>query len=466
MENTAADNKQYKFKTHIWRRLLALFLVFIMGAGAMLAWRVRIRDVGLQYVGTMLERAQQVTEENTGYLTQPMLERAWRVLKTSVFKPRKYEEFDTYASLAIARGEYAEAAQYMQGCIDTFPGGDDDALSKLWLRQGSLYTLCGENEKAIECYNKTLELKADTADAYLLRAQMKSELGMAQEAAEDLRTYETYAGSNPIVQAALGELYESIEDYASAVECYTLAIDSGSYDVKALASRGRCNILIGKSEQGREDLDRFFREGGEDETGDCYAMLGMCRMEAGDFAEAIPAFHSAIRKGYKNSDMLYSQSIACAYMIEDYDTVISDGMKAAELGEKNGADKKAIAEDYQWVGFAHFTKNEFPEAGEAFAAALKNDPELAMINYYAGVSYMTSENLEKAAEYFGTSADRGEYATVCGYNKALCLIQLERFEEAAAALEAAIEVNDDADAVKEAKTLLKDLDYYIRSMEK
>lgn len=464
MENKTEEKDIYSFRTHLRKRLMALFLVFIMFLGSILAWRIQIRQTGLEYVGTVLERAQQVTNQNTAYLTQPALERAWRVLKSAVRKPRTYEEFETYASLSIAKGDYEEAKEYIQGCIERCPDGDDKTLATLWLRKGSLYTLCGEKEKSIECYDKALEIDNTLQDALLLRAQMNSELGNNEAAANDLVNYETLAGSSPIIESALGGLYESIGDYASAVQCYTVAIDSGSYDVGVLATRARCSILIGSSETAGEDLERFFKEGGEDANGDNYAMLGMCRMEKGDYEGALKALHSALKRGYSNPMIIYEQCVACAYVIQDYDAVIKDGEAAVKLAENQSEVNESTAELYQWIGYARFVKNDYEPAADAFEKALKIDPTLEFMNYYAGISYMSSEKPERAVEFFRRSADLGEYQSVCMYDSGLCRLQLEDFEGAKKDFEEALEYNDDDEAVAESEALLTELKQYMASM--
>lgn len=456
---------KYKFTYHLGRRIMALFLALILMGGMILVWQVQIRESGLRYAGTILERAQQVTQNNTGYLEESLLERAWRVLKASVPKPRGYEEYDTYASLAIAKGEYAEAVKYMQGCIDFYSGEDANELANLWLRKGSLYTLSNQYTDAIECYNKCLELNPASQDAFLLRAQMKSELGDSTGAIQDLNAYENLAGENPIIQAALGGLYEEAQSYDKAIECYTIAIDSGNYELAALSSRARCLILEGDSAGGKEDLERFFSEGGTDSSGDYYAMLGMCRVEADELPGAVKAFHEAIRMGYIDPFMLYNQCVACAYATADYDTVIHDGEAAIKIAPKYEISNEVIGDLYQWVAFAYFAKNEFEAAADSFMKALGNDPTLEFLNYYAGICYMSTDKLEEAIACFRESALRKEHSSISLYDSALCLIQSEKYSEAVEELEAAIDANDSDEAVQQSKLMLEALAPYLSNLE-
>lgn len=438
-----------------------MFLVLTLVGGTALAYSIQIKDLQMQYVGTVLEYASQVLSSNTEYLDQSVLDRAWRVLTTAVRKPRTFEQYDTYASLATARGNYEQAAEYLQGCIDKYPGDDSTALAILWLRKGSLYTLSERMEDAMACYDRALELNGNLADAYLLRAQMKNELGQAEGAAEDLRTYQNLAGDHPVIQAALGSLYESISNYQNAVDCYTAAIESGTYEVSCLASRGRCRILLDDTDGAHEDLERFFNEGGQDETGDYYAMLGMCRMEAEDYTGAVEVFHEALSRDYQDPKILLSQCVVAAYVTGDYDTVIEDGMRALEISKSSGGSDSEMAELNQWIGFAYFIEEKFEEAAMCFESALEYDPELSLIPYYAGICFMSAGDNQKAAAFFEKSAERGEYISICLYNCALCRIQLGEYKAAERALKASIEANDDTEAVLEARELLPEVLAYL-----
>ena len=107
-----------KLPKRLWRRIMAAFMALVLIAAMFLGYAAQIRFGQLQYVGTVLEHAASVTADNTEYLSESALKRAWNILRYAVGKPRTYDEYDMYASLAIAQTEYSEAIPYMQGCID------------------------------------------------------------------------------------------------------------------------------------------------------------------------------------------------------------------------------------------------------------------------------------------------------------------------------------------------------------
>ena len=126
---------------HLVRRLLALTMALALVLSMYLGLRAQIRFSGLNYVGQISEYAARVTAENTGYLSENTLDRAWTILRATIRRPRTYEDYEMYASIAIAREDYAGAAEYLQGCIDTYRGDDAEELATLHLRQASVYVL-------------------------------------------------------------------------------------------------------------------------------------------------------------------------------------------------------------------------------------------------------------------------------------------------------------------------------------
>lgn len=444
-------------------------MVFALIASMMLGWAVQIRFAQMEYLGTVLEHAAAVTQENTGYLSESSLKRAWNILKHTVGKPKSYEDYEMYASLAIARKEYAEAIQHMQGCIDLYSGESQNELGVLYLRLGSLYALTEDSESAISSFDKALELVPGMADAYLLRAQMYAILDDMDQAVADIRRYEELAGNDPAIRASIGTLYESAGEYENAVACYTAGIEQmTAVDPELLASRARCNLLLGKTAPAKTDLDRFFAEGGTDPTGERNAMLGICCMDAEEYERAIRSFHNALTAGYTPRTLLLSQCVLCAYILGDYDTVITDGEKAlTALGETEDSQSTSPApyteglmseaELRQWMGLAKMAKEDFSGAIEQFLAIEELGEAPEGVLYYLGLCSASLGENEKAVEYYTQSIEREELTSLCCYNRGVSYLQMEKLEEGLTDLITVLQRNDDEDATAAAKQLLSEL---------
>ena len=453
----------------LWRRVIAATMALVLIAGLILGYAAQIRFAQLNYVGSVLEHAAAVTADNTDYLSENVLTRAWNILRYAVGRPGTYEEYEMYASLAIARTEYAEAIPYMIGCIEQYPGDSAREKAVLEMRLGSLYALCDDIESAVACFDRAVQLDPTLADAYLLRAQMNSLLGQQELVVADIQRYDELAAEDPAIRVAIGNLYESAGDYENAVKCYSLGLEqSGGTDPELLAARGRCYILQQNMDAARRDLSNFFANGGKDPTGEYNLMLGLCRMEAGEFEQALNSFHNALNAGYTQRAMAYSQCVLCAYIIGDYETVIADGEKAlACLAEPQQSGPNALdpvlegvmspEELHHWIGLARMAQEDFAGAKAEFLQV--EDPSKAPdgVLYYIGLCCASLGQHQEAVQYYSDSIEKGQMVSLCLYNRAVSYFQLEKLEEGLTDLVNVLQRNDDADATAAATQLLEDL---------
>ena len=223
--NQPTQQANQKSRGKLWKRILAGCMALLLIASMAMGWAVQIRFMQMEYLGTVLEHAAAITQENTGYLSESSLKRAWNILRYAVGKPKSFDDYEMYASLAIARKEYGEAIQYMHGCIDLYSGESRWEHGILYLRLGSLYALTEDSRSAIASFDKALELAPGMADAYLLRAQMYAVLNDMDRAVADIRRYDELAGDDPAIRVSIGTLYESAGEYENAVACYTAGLE-------------------------------------------------------------------------------------------------------------------------------------------------------------------------------------------------------------------------------------------------
>ena len=447
------DVRQVETK-HLGRRLLAVLMVLLLILSMYLAYRAQIRFSGLNYVGQISEYAAQVTANNTGYLSRSTLDRAWAILRTTIRHPQSYDDFDLYASIAIAREDYVGATEYLQGCIDhSDPKGDTKALAMLYLRQASLYVLTEKYGEALSRLDRAIELNEKLAAAYFLRAEMYMVLGNEQAAVSDLNAYKNLEQADPEILSTFGPLYESTGDYDSAIECYTAGIKSvQAYKVSYYADRARCRLHMGDTAGARQDLEDYFTREGEDPNGEEAAMLAACRMNDADYSGALAMFHRAIADGYVTPYLLYSQSVLCAYMCGDYETVIRDGEKAIEGLE---AAEKNSAELHSWVGLGWMAKGDYTRATEHFTEAAARDASLENVSYYLGISTLAQGDTEKAVICFTESVEKNESVSASLYNRAVCYLKQGLVQEAREDLNAVMERNDDPEVTAQAQELLQ-----------
>ena len=446
-------NKRSFGKTTAYR-ILAVFLIALFFLGTYATLRANIRFSRLKYVEDTAKYAADITGENAEYLSENRLERAWKILRTSVKQPQTYEDYDLYVSIAIAREDLEGAADYLQGCIDTCEGTASD-LAVLHMRRGSLFILQEANEQAMRELDIALEEDPYLAPAYYLRAQLYAQDDETEKALSDYRTYISLNGRDPEITASLAEVFEAAGEPENALICYDAGIETGTAaGPEKYAGRARCRITAGDTAGAEDDLEQYFMLTDEDPGGAAAAMLGMCRMESGDYKGAAEMFSRALENGYTDEALLYGQSQLCHYALEEYEAAAEDGEKAAAAAEKSGSD---AAEAHFWTGMAYMALENYPDAQKHLASVETADPARQDIHYYLGVCAMAVEEDEKAAEEFTASIERKESTAECLYNRAICYIRLNRAEEAEKDLAEAAETAEEPELAEDAETLLEEL---------
>ena len=449
----------------IWRRVLAVVLAISLILPSIVAIKTEIDFSKMDYVEETARFAASYTEDTTGYLTENRLNRAWSYLQTLVGEPETYEEYDLYASLAIAKNDFKTAAKYLEGSLQNIDKDSEDSPDPavLNLRLASLYVLEGQYKKADRYLDKAIALNPDLAASYYLKGQLAAQDGDTGKAVDYLKKYAQSPGADPAVTASLAEMFEGSGDYETAKMCYTKGIEADPKGKPELyTGRARCLVLLGDMDAAEKDLKEFFKLAEKDPDGQASAMMALCMMEKGDYDGATTYFRKAVKSGYKDSALLYSQLVKSCFAAGKYEKATEAGLKAIELIEKAGSQKKSgsassadVTEVRFWTAMSFLGQNKYTEAKEQFEEVKKAQADYPEIDYYYGVCVLALEDYEKAETSFTASINKGEDLTECYYNRGVCRIQLGRAEEAQSDLREVVKRDDDAELKAQADQLLK-----------
>ncbi|MBQ6386904.1 MAG: tetratricopeptide repeat protein [Lachnospiraceae bacterium] len=433
----------------LWRRLIAVILAAILVLNTVLMVRTKVAFNSADYSGENSEYAAVVTEENTAYLRKSLLERTQSMLGVILHRPKTFEEYEAAAEIAIANEKYGEAVTLLTSCIDQYEGDPSD-LARFYLRLGSLYILTEEYEKAVTELSMAIKLNPKESQAYMLRAQMYEELGESARAADDVRAYEKIEGEDPAILTSLGSVYENAAEYDSAIECYTIGIETESaFTPHLYVDRARCHMLKEDRdlEAAMKDLEKYLEIAENDEGGEAAAMLGMCRMQKEDYKGAAKMLRRAIKDGYKEASVIRNQLVMCLYAAEDYEGAVKEGLKGIEAEDS--------AELEYWTGMAYFAQKQYEDARKHFAEAESMGEAISDLSYNQGVCAMALEQFEEAAEFFTASIKKNENAAASYYNRAICRLSMNDPEAARSDLLEVAGRDDAGDLATEAKGLLE-----------
>jgi len=143
-------------KWPLWVRLLSLFLVFIMVAEMVLMGASRVKFSSSNYEDSDYEKAAEYLEENDEYLTASNLKRMRDLIKL-VGKPKTYEEYSLFASVAIADEDYTKAEGYLRGAVERYEG-EPKAHADLIVKLGCICAMNDEWTTASGHFGEALRL--------------------------------------------------------------------------------------------------------------------------------------------------------------------------------------------------------------------------------------------------------------------------------------------------------------------
>lgn len=161
---------------------------------------------------------------------------------------------------------------------------------------GLTLALLGQRDRALEEFERALEINPRYVEAHLHRAVVLSEMGRNEEAAEAFRA--AGAGGQPTEgglprpiaarlanqHAALGEAYAEVGDLITAIDQYRQAISLGPTFHDLRYRLARLLLEAGQALDARDELERIVA--GHPDFPDAIALLGLAHYLGGDAAAA------------------------------------------------------------------------------------------------------------------------------------------------------------------------------------
>lgn len=441
-----SDNQKTKSRYNLFFRILAGFLAVLMIAQISLFNASSVTFFREKFAGTEYEAAADYIAQNDEYLNATRLQRMREYVR-SIGIPNTYEDYSVCASVAIADENYADAITYLSMAVDLFDGPADERGS-LMVKLGCLYGMNGNWVRAKRELASAVKLNPSDTSGWLMLAESALRTGDYELALDAMQTYGEMVPLDVSQLSAVAAMQMSLGRGADAVETCTTALGmEGCNEAEFLYSRAQGYLLMGDMEKAGEDIQAL-RELNSDEVD--VRVLEAIDMDArGDYSGALEKY-TAILQNQPENLTIYEQAIQCAYLSEDYTSMVSLGTKALKLP----MDEAASANLKKWVGVAQLELGEYETAHSLLSQYLQVDEGAGEIHYLRALCSMALMDFDSAVEDFTLAAQTEGLTDECLYNRALCYIETGKAEEAAADFEEILLRNQNPEVVELTMQLL------------
>ncbi|MBE9592380.1 MAG: tetratricopeptide repeat protein, partial [Proteobacteria bacterium] len=275
----------------------------------------------------------------------------------------------------------------------------EDAMA--YNNRGAAYAKLKKQEKAIEAYNKAIELNPEDATAYNNRGTTYYELKKQEKAIED---YNKAIELNPGYAMAYnnrGNAYAKLKKQEKAIEDYNKAIELNPEDATAYNNRGTTYDELKKQEKAIEDYNKAIERNPEFAT--AYYNRGNAYAELKKYEKAIEDYNKAIELNPEYAMAYANRGITCLISNEDLYKAIDDFKCARDffegkdkemmLGFKEWAEARNAMNLKNWVGF----RERMNESKEYFDKI--NDPLSHSLDAFIKISYLDEELDQALSSY-------------------------------------------------------------------
>ncbi|MCP9277752.1 tetratricopeptide repeat protein [Bacillus wiedmannii] len=312
--------------------------------------------------------------------------------------------------------------------------------AKIYFFEGYIYEKMDNNdpERAIEMYNKAIELDGSYLSVYINRGRLNRRQGKYKDAVLDYTRVIELDGNKAIFYYHRAYAYIQLEKYEEAIEDCNKAIELDGNKASFYNRRGNIYAHLGKYEEAIEDCSKAIELDGNKAV--FYGNRAFIYSHLGKYEEAIEDCNKAVGLNGDNAMRIYVYNQS-----GKYEEAIEDGNKAIELDGNNPI-------VYSNRGYAYIQLEKYEEAIEDCNKAIELDGNKASFYNNRGYAYNQLGKYEEAIEDCSKAIELVESKInvhskrIKGNaysNRSYAYNQLERYEEAVEDCNKAIELNPD-----------------------
>lgn len=313
----------FKKKNRIWTNIISGVLVVALVSTGMLSSMATVTIVKSK---DKTEAAVNYLVDSSPYVKENKLARMADVLST-VGSEKTLEDYYTLAATQIASEDYTGAAESISKCLELNGTQDEELYLDLLMKQGCIYVMLADYDKALKYLNMSLEVNPKSTDAYLIKAQIYSQKGDLVQLESSLEDYLAIKPNDVEIRKLLAQTKFLQADYEAATSEYAKILQNDN-DPQILYLNGLTEIQLGDFVNAEKQLTEAIQQ--NDSYDGIYYYRGVCRMSNENYTEAIADFTASITKNSMSQASYYTRGV-CSLMTDNYnyDSVVSDLTTAA-----------------------------------------------------------------------------------------------------------------------------------------
>ena len=290
--------------------LLAVTIVFSIWANGAIQIRIQARSDQ--------DAAGQYLVDNTAYVQSGDLGRLEEKVQT-YFSQETLEDYYRLAGTQIGAGEYEAALVSVGTCLELYSGDDQALYLDLLLKQGCLHVLLGQYEQAVTALEKVLLEDPEQADAYLVLAQIYSEIGHYQGLIPVLEEYLKLKPQDSDIRVVLAQVLFQLGQYQQAIEEYEILKQQEdiSQSLNQILFLQALAYIQLEDYAAAKELLLQMPESQEKISGTDY-YLGVCYLSEEDYETGELHFTASLDAGQMIQLSSYSRAV-CRLMKTDFD---------------------------------------------------------------------------------------------------------------------------------------------------
>jgi len=303
----------------------------------------------------------------------------------------------------IAVGDRESAVKLLEGIAEKRPEN-----YRLWYYLAELHQQGTNLARAVECYQKAINIKPELTESYLRLSYLQLSSEEPDEARNTLETGRKNVPEDLRLVEMLAYVYLLQDDFTNAVSLFSQAEEQYGRDQSSpLLSNFYLNFAIANQLAGKtEEAARLLRKGSEgnsDFINDYLAMTFRNRDNTERLKSTL-ALLEPLQELIPNVSTTYTLYGLIAFNAEEYAAALSLFERAESLAIEEGNEEELNAQFYFWLGACAERIKDFDRSERYFLDAIARQPDHADSHNY--LAYMHAERgvkLEVALDHVGVA---------------------------------------------------------------